>query len=178
MAHRIPLAVLFDRDGTLIRDVPYNGDPARVEPMPTAVEALALLRAHGVRIGIVTNQSGIARGLVSRAEVDAVNARVEAVLGPFDVWQVCPHGPDDGCDCRKPAPGMLASACADLGVSPDVVAMIGDIGADMAAADAAGVRGILVPTPATRGEEVRAAREVAATPADAVRILLSDGGPA
>jgi HAD superfamily hydrolase (TIGR01662 family) len=175
MRLRTPHAVLFDRDGTLIRDVPYNGDPSRVEPLPTAAEALALLRAHGVRIGVVTNQSGIERGLVTRAQVEAVNARVEAVLGPFDVWRMCPHVPDAGCLCRKPAPGMLVSACAALRVPPGAAAMIGDIGSDMDAADAAGVRGILVPTEATRAEEIRAAHEVAETAVDAVRVLLAEG---
>ncbi|WP_430647328.1 D-glycero-alpha-D-manno-heptose-1,7-bisphosphate 7-phosphatase [Agromyces sp. GXS1127] len=174
MDHRLPRAVLFDRDGTLIRDVPYNGDPDLVEPMPTAVQAVQLLRAHGIRIGVVTNQSGIGRGLVGAAEVEAVNARVELVFGGFDVWRVCPHHPDDGCACRKPAPGLLMDACDALGVAPEDVAMLGDIGADMAAAEAAGVRGILVPTEVTRHEEIRAAREVAATTGDAVRTLLGD----
>jgi HAD superfamily hydrolase (TIGR01662 family) len=68
--------VLFDRDGTLIVDVPYNGDPARVVPMPGARAALDRLRAAGVRVGVVSNQSGIARGLLTRAQVEAVNARM------------------------------------------------------------------------------------------------------
>src|SRR5437764_878650 len=107
-------AVLFDRDGTLIRDVPYNGDPALVEPMPGAAAAVAAARRRGLRIGMITNQSGIARGLVSRAGAEAVNARVAALLGPFDVVQMCPHGPMDGCVCRKPAPGMVLAAAADV----------------------------------------------------------------
>ena len=98
-----PLAVLFDRDGTLVVDVPYNGDPALVVPMPGAREAIALVRAAGLPIGVVSNQSGIARGIVTAEQVEAVNAAVDALLGGFDVWRICPHGPDDGCDCRKPA---------------------------------------------------------------------------
>ena len=100
-----PAAVLFDRDGTLIADVPYNGDPARVEPMPGAREALARLRAAGVPVAVVSNQSGIARGLLAHEDVRAIHARMEELLGPLGPLEYCPHGPDDGCACRKPAPG-------------------------------------------------------------------------
>ena len=71
-----PRAVLFDRDGTIVVDVPYNGDPALVQPVPGAREVLDGLRSRGIPVGVVTNQSGIARGLVTRDQVDAVNARV------------------------------------------------------------------------------------------------------
>ncbi|WP_332843786.1 HAD-IIIA family hydrolase [Actinomycetospora lemnae] len=153
-----PRAVLFDRDGTLVVDVPYNGDPDLVEPVPTAAAALERLRAAGVPVGVVSNQSGVARGLLDPAQVAAVNARVGELLGPFADWRWCPHGADDRCDCRKPAPGMVLAAAAALGVAPDEVAVVGDIAADVGAADAAGARAVLVPTPATRAEEVEAAR--------------------
>lgn len=164
-------AVLFDRDGTLIHDVPYNGDPALVRPVAGAAAALARVRAARLRTAVVTNQSGIARGLLTRVQVDAVNARVDALLGPFDSWQVCPHGPADGCDCRKPAPGMVLAAAADLGVDPAACAVIGDIGADVAAAAAAGARGVLVPTAVTRAAEVAAAAETAPDLAGALDLL-------
>ncbi len=168
--------MLFDRDGTLIRDVPYNGDPEYVVPMPTVADALGALRRRGVLVGVVSNQSGIARGLLTRREVDAVNARVDGLRGPFDVWRICPQGEDDGCACRKPAPGMVVSACRALGVAPSETALIGDIAADMGAASAAGVHGILVPNTTTRRDEVRGAAEVAATVGEAVRRLLGEGG--
>jgi D-glycero-D-manno-heptose 1,7-bisphosphate phosphatase len=168
-----PAAVLFDRDGTLVVDVPYNGDPEQVRPVPTAAAALTLLRTARIPIGVVTNQSGIARGLLDHAAVHAVNDRVEALLGPFAVWRLCPHGPADGCGCRKPEPGMVLSAAAELGVAPHRVAVVGDIGADMAAADVAGASGVLVPTAVTRAEEVRAARVVAPDLLAAVRYLLT-----
>jgi HAD superfamily hydrolase (TIGR01662 family) len=107
---RAPAAVLFDRDGTLVVDVPYNGDPAKVRPVPGAGAALDLLRAAGIPAGVVTNQSGVARGLITAGEVQQVNRRIDALLGPFAVWQVCPHGPADGCPCRKPRPGMVLAA--------------------------------------------------------------------
>lgn len=168
-----PSAVLFDRDNTLVVDVPYNGDPDLVQPMPGAVEAVAAVRAAGLPIGVVSNQSGIARGIVTREQVDAVNARVDALFGGFDTWQVCPHGPEDGCECRKPAPGMVRRAAAALGVEAAGVVVIGDIGADLGAAHSAGARAVLVPTPITRAEEVWAAEAVATDLREAVRMALA-----
>ncbi|SDL83406.1 haloacid dehalogenase superfamily, subfamily IA, variant 3 with third motif having DD or ED/haloacid dehalogenase superfamily, subfamily IA, variant 1 with third motif having Dx(3-4)D or Dx(3-4)E [Arthrobacter sp. ov407] len=167
-----PRAVLFDRDGTLIYDVPYNADPARVRPMPHSRESLQRLRSRGIPIGVLSNQSGIGRGILTAAEVDAVNGRIDQLLGPFDLWVICPHIPADRCPCRKPAPGMVLKACRSLGVSPAETALIGDIGSDMEAARASGARGILVPTPVTRAAEVEAAVEVAADLAAAVDLLL------
>jgi histidinol-phosphate phosphatase family protein len=170
-------AILFDRDGTLVHDVPYNGDPALVEPVPGALAAVTRLRAGGVPLGVVTNQSGIGRGTVTRSQVDSVNARVEELLGPFDTWQLCPHTPDAGCECRKPRPGLVLAAAAALGVSPARCVVIGDIGADVAAARAAGARGVLVPTPVTRPEEVRAADVVAPDLRTAVDLALAMVAP-
>ena len=141
--------------------------------MPTAPAALSLLRAAGIPVGVVSNQSGIARGLLNRDQVDAVNRRVDDLLGPFDVWQVCPHGPDDGCACRKPAPGMVLAAAERLGVAPGDVAVVGDIGADVGAARAAGARSVLVPTEVTLPEEVAAAPVVRPDLLAAVQYLLA-----
>jgi len=174
--HQIPAAVLFDRDGTLVRDVPYNGDPEQVAPMPGARKALDRLRQAGVPTAVVSNQSGVARGLLTREQVDAVNARVEDLLGPLGPFLVCEHGPADGCGCRKPAPGMVLQAAQALGVDARDCALIGDIGADVGAALAAGARPVLVPTPVTRQEEVDAAPEVAPDLLSAVGLLL-DGPP-
>lgn len=176
IVQRAPDAVLFDRDGTLVLDVPYNGDPALVRPVAGARAALDLLRGAGIPTGVVTNQSGIARGLISAEQAAAVNRRVEELLGPFAVWQVCPHGPEDGCTCRKPRPGMVLAAARELGVAPDRVAVVGDIGADMEAAAAAGAAAVLVPTPVTRPEEVAAAPVVRADLAGAVQYLLTPVG--
>jgi D-glycero-D-manno-heptose 1,7-bisphosphate phosphatase len=139
-----PAAVLLDRDGTLVVDLPYNGDPRRVEPMPGAKLALDRLRAAGVPIAVVTNQSGIGRRLITAAQVDAVNRRVEELLGPIGRWFVCPHTPSDGCRCRKPAPELILRASATMGVSPRETVMIGDSESDVVAAHAAGARAILL----------------------------------
>lgn len=167
-----PAAVLLDRDGTLVVDVPYNGDPDRVVAMPAAERALARLRAAGVPTAVVSNQSGIGRRLLTPEQVAAVNRRIEDLLGPVGPWFVCPHAPDDGCECRKPRPGLVLEAARHLGVPPERVVLIGDIGADMAAAQAAGARAVLVPTQVTRPEEVAAAPEVAADLDAAVSLVL------
>ncbi|UUU29943.1 HAD family hydrolase [Streptomyces sp. CA-210063] len=166
-------AVLFDRDGTLVHDVPYNGDPDRVRTVDGAHEAVGLLRSRGIRTGVVTNQSGIARGLLTDADVRRVNRRVDELLGPFDVWSVCPHGPDDGCHCRKPEPGLILWAAGRICTAPADCVVIGDIGADVEAARRAGAQGILVPTPRTRPEETASADHVAPDLLTAVRAVLT-----
>ncbi|MGQ4615932.1 HAD-IIIA family hydrolase [Nocardia sp. R7R-8] len=174
--HTSPLAVLFDRDDTLIVDVPYLADPDRVQPVPGALDALRRVRAAGIQLGIVSNQSGVARGLISREQLTAVNSRVEELLGPFATWQVCVHGETDGCGCRKPQPGLIRQAAADLGVPIARCVVIGDTGADVAAAHSAGARAILVPTARTLPDEVdRARREatVARDVAEAVRLAMA-----
>jgi histidinol-phosphate phosphatase family protein len=167
-----PLAVLFDRDGTLVHDVPYNGDPARVRPVEGARRAVERLRAAGLKVGLVTNQSGIARGLLTPDDVRAVNDELQRQVGAFDAVAFCPHGPGDGCACRKPAPGLVLEAARALGVPVAATVVIGDIGADVGAAAAAGARSVLVPTPVTLPEEVQAAPVVAADLDAAVELVL------
>lgn len=167
-----PRAVLFDRDGTLIQDLPRNGDPDRVRLMPYAEAAVGAVRARGIPVGVVTNQPGLARGPLTPGAVEGVRRRVEELLGPFDVWAVCPHDPEDGCACRKPAPGLVHAACALLGVDPRAAVVLGDIGADVQAACAAGGTGVLIPTPVTRPEETAAADRTAPDLLTAVRALL------
>ncbi|RAO28802.1 D-glycero-beta-D-manno-heptose 1,7-bisphosphate 7-phosphatase [Micromonospora saelicesensis] len=165
-------AVLLDRDGTLIEDVPYNGDPEKVRPVPGARAALDRLRAAGLRLAVVTNQSGLARGYFTGEQMRAVHARVEELLGRFDAWLVCPHDDADGCDCRKPAPGLVYAAARELGTTPSRCVLVGDIGRDVGAAMAAGAAGVLVPTPVTRPEEVAAAGWVATDLPAAVAEIL------
>ncbi|WP_205704959.1 HAD-IIIA family hydrolase [Kineococcus indalonis] len=171
-------AVLFDRDGTLVHDVPYNGDPDLVKPVDGAAEALARVRAAGLRTGLVTNQSGVARGLIAREQVDAVNERVAQLLGPFDTVQVCTDGPHARSAHRKPEPGMVLDAARALGVLPAECLLVGDIGADVEAALSAGARTVLVPTEVTLPAEVEAAPVVAATLPAAVDLALAAARPA
>jgi len=169
-------AVLFDRDGTLVVDVPHNGDPDLVRLVPGAEEAVAAVRSAGVATGVVTNQSAVGRGLITRDQVDDVAARVDELLGAFGTWAVCPHVEGDGCACRKPAPGLVLQAAEALGVAPDRCVVIGDIGADVAAARAAGAHGILVPTPVTLPAEVADADVVAGHLREAVDLALAHLG--
>jgi HAD superfamily hydrolase (TIGR01662 family) len=169
-----PLAVLLDRDGTLVHDVPYNGDPDLVRPMRDAPRTLDRLRARGIRLAIVSNQSGIGRGRLSTGQAEAVMQRTVDLLGPFDDVRWCPHVDADRCACRKPAPGLLLAAAEALGVDPLRCAVIGDIGTDVDAARAAGMRSVLVPTRVTRPQEIAAAPERARTLAAAVELLLRE----
>jgi histidinol-phosphate phosphatase family protein len=172
LAARRPKAVLLDRDGTLIHDVPYNGDPTRVLAIPGTGAALDRLRAAEVRLAVISNQSGVARGLVSAQAVEAVNRRVEELLGPLGPWIVCAHAPEDRCACRKPAPGLVLEAARRLGVNPQDCVVIGDIGSDVDAARNAGASAVLVPTKATRREEIERAPHVAPSLGAAVDLLL------
>jgi histidinol-phosphate phosphatase family protein len=169
-------AVVCDRDGTLVDDVPYNGDPDRVVPLPGVAAALDRLRGAGLGVAVVSNQSGVAQGLLTAREVEAVNRRVDELLGPFGAFLWCPHAPEDRCACRKPAPGMIHRAADALGVPAARCAVIGDIGPDVDAARAAGAVGILVPRPRTRATEKAAAERVMPDFGTAVDVVLSAVG--
>lgn len=144
-------AVFLDRDGVIIehRD-DYVKSLAEVVFVPGALDALARLARHDTLIVIATNQSAIGRGLLTRHAADAINAHVceqiAAAGGRVDAVYVCPHQPEDNCACRKPAPGMLLDAARDLGIDLGASAMIGDALTDVLAAQAAGVRPVLVLT--------------------------------
>ncbi|HEY4440068.1 MAG TPA: HAD-IIIA family hydrolase [Candidatus Elarobacter sp.] len=172
----VAAAVLFDRDGTLIEDVPGNRDPDAVLPVEAARDALARLREAGVATAVVSNQAAVGEGRLAAADLAAIHAQTEALLGPLGPILVCTHAADAGCRCRKPAPGLIEAAARALGVCVEDCVVIGDIGADVEAARAAGARAILVPTPATRAEEIAAAPLVAADLRAAVGAVL--GGAA
>lgn len=134
-------ALLIDRDGTLIVDAHYPRDPAQVAPLPGALDALRALQADFALV-IVSNQSGIGRGLITRDEARAVHARVVELFGQAGVAfagaYYCPHAPGAGCACRKPAPGLLLDAARELGLDLAASVMLGDKPSDVAAGRAAG----------------------------------------
>jgi rfaE bifunctional protein nucleotidyltransferase chain/domain len=140
--------VLLDRDGTLIRDVPFLSDPGKVELMPGAGEGLAALQAAGFALAIVTNQQGIALGYYTIREMIAVNQQLFRALGPYGVRiakiYFCPHSAADECTCRKPEAAMIERALRDFGVPPDRAFMIGDSATDAAAGKTAGCRTVLI----------------------------------
>jgi D-glycero-D-manno-heptose 1,7-bisphosphate phosphatase len=139
---------LIDRDGTIIVDKVYLRDPDGIEFAPGAIEGLRLLRDAGFALVLITNQSGIARGYFDSATLGRIHDRLQSMLVAEGIRlkaiYFCPHGPDDGCDCRKPAPGMVRKAMRDLGFRPEEVVVVGDSDADMGAAAAAGVKGVRV----------------------------------
>lgn len=169
-------AVLFDRDGTLVLDVPYNGDPGAVELVEGAREAIRRVREAGLRVGLITNQSGVGRGLIDAADVEAVNRRIQEMVGLFDAVAYCPHVPDDGCGCRKPSSGLVRAAARALDTSPSRCVVVGDILSDVEAGESAGARAILVPNRATDPSDVANARRVAADLSAAVTSILAWNG--
>lgn len=140
--------VLLDRDGTLIRDVPFLHDPAQVELLPGVGEQLAHLQAAGFALAIVTNQQGIGLGYYTEQEFIAVNQRLFRELAPFGVEiariYYCPHSLADHCQCRKPGTAMIERALRDFQVPPERAFLIGDRDADVQAGIAAGCRTVLI----------------------------------
>jgi histidinol-phosphate phosphatase family protein len=143
-------AVFLDRDGTLIEDTGFLGDPNGVRVLPTVVDALRLLAARGYATVVVSNQSGIARGILDHAMVERVNAEIVRRLGAdgvaLDAFYWCPHY-DQGCDCRKPEPGLVERAVREHGLTLDRGAMVGDRGSDVELGHRVGIPGILLPGP-------------------------------
>ena len=145
-------AVFIDRDGTLIVERSYLADPEGVHLVPGATSALADLRAAGLALVTVTNQSGIALGLYTQADYEAVAARLDAVLTeagtPVDRTEHCPHHPDvtGRCDCRKPSTGMHRRAAAALGLDLSRSYYVGDKVTDVLPATELRGQGILVRT--------------------------------
>jgi D-glycero-D-manno-heptose 1,7-bisphosphate phosphatase len=141
-------AVFIDKDGTLIPDIPYNVDPARITLAPGALEGLRALSAAGYELVVVTNQSGIARGLFPASALVAVERRIRDLLAeaslPLAGFYHCPHSPPDHCLCRKPAPGMLHAAAAALQLDLPRSWLVGDIQTDIQAGVRAGCRTVLV----------------------------------
>lgn len=174
-------AVFLDRDGTLIEDVGYPRDPATVVLLDGALSTSRELSRRGFTLVVVSNQSGIARGLVTTSEAAAVHERFVSLFAAggvhFDAVAYCPHGPADGCDCRKPAPGMLLDTAARLELDLEGSFMVGDKASDMEAGRRAGCQTILIAT--MRGPD-RAAQgtDGVASNWSAVGTLIRDATPA
>jgi D-glycero-D-manno-heptose 1,7-bisphosphate phosphatase len=156
-------AVFMDRDGCLIEERGYINHPSRVRVLPRAPEAVARLNAAGILAVMATNQAGIARGYFSNDTLLAVNAELENQLADhrakLDALYVCTHHPTAGqppyreaCACRKPKPGLLLRAAAELGLDLSRSVMVGDKPSDVEAGQAAGAATVLVLTGYGRGE--------------------------
>ncbi|MGY6274105.1 D-glycero-beta-D-manno-heptose 1,7-bisphosphate 7-phosphatase [Methylomonas sp. MgM2] len=143
--------VILDRDGTINADSDlFVKSPEEWLPLDGSLEAIALLNRHGFKVVVITNQSGISRGLFDLATLDAMHDKMRRLLtqagGRIEAIYVCPHGPDDGCDCRKPKPGLFLAFAKDMQVDLSDVYAIGDSYRDIEAASAAGAKPILVKT--------------------------------
>lgn len=187
--NRLRPAVFLDRDGVLIEDAHFVGERDRVRLIPGSAEAVAQLNRAGWPVVVVTNQSGVARGRFTEADVAAVHAHLAELLTSYgarvDAFHYCPHHPEadlaeyrQPCDCRKPRPGLLLQAAAGLGLDLAASWMIGDRVSDLEAGAAAGCRTVLVRTgygrqvnPAGLDREALRLELVAADLADAVAKL-------
>jgi D-glycero-D-manno-heptose 1,7-bisphosphate phosphatase len=179
-------AIFLDRDGVVIDDVHHLSSPAEVRLLPGSADAIAALNRAGWPVVVVTNQSGVARGLFTAATVEAVHDHLSDLLAGYgarvEAYYYCPHHPTaDGaadpaeCACRKPRPGMLLRAADELGLDLRRSWMVGDRDTDLEAGAAAGTRTVLVRTghgseaDATAFDRARLNLEVVATDlADAV----------
>jgi D-glycero-D-manno-heptose 1,7-bisphosphate phosphatase len=177
-------AAFLDRDGTIVQERHYLADPDAVELVPGAAAAMGTLAAHGFVLVIVTNQSGIARGLYSEADFRAVQRRLESLLAAcgvvLDAVYHCPHHPEHTgpCQCRKPDLGMYHAAVADLGVDPSLSIFVGDRIKDVLPARAFGGRGFLVRTGygATEEAALPPGMETAADLAEVARVVTGSAG--
>jgi D-glycero-D-manno-heptose 1,7-bisphosphate phosphatase len=140
--------VLLDRDGTLIRDVPFLSDPALVELLPGVGDGLAALQTAGFRLAIVTNQQGISLGYCTTREMISVNQQLFRALSPYGVRiskiYYCPHSAAEDCQCRKPHGGMVRRALLDFHMEPGRTFVVGDRAGDAEAGRSAGCRTVLI----------------------------------
>ncbi len=142
-------AVFVDRDGTLNVDTHYLAGPEKVELYRGVTEGVSLLRSRGFLVVVITNQSGIARGLYTQSAVEAIHARIQELLRrggtEVDAFYYCPHAPAEGCACRKPGTELFERAARDLGIDLPSSAMIGDRMLDVEAAEKLHLTSIYVP---------------------------------
>jgi D-glycero-D-manno-heptose 1,7-bisphosphate phosphatase len=149
--------LVVDRDGTLIAERHYLANPREVELLPGVIDGLRAFAQHGYDLAIVTNQSGIGRGFFDETTLSAIHAELRRQLGLagitiHGIWH-CPHRPDEGCECRKPAPQLLDHAMQELGYTPQQCLVVGDKACDIELGGRLGVRTALVRTGYGAGTE-------------------------
>ncbi|UCE63787.1 MAG: D-glycero-beta-D-manno-heptose 1,7-bisphosphate 7-phosphatase [Nitrospirota bacterium] len=160
MKPEITPTVFLDRDGTLNRDTGYITSPAELNLFPGVVEAIVRLKQGGSRVVIITNQSGIARGLMTEDDLHMIHRKLERELvkegGCLDGIFFCSHHPDDACQCRKPKPGLILRAAKELDLNLSRSYYVGDKVIDMQLANAVGSKAVLVMTSEYSQEAVQA----------------------
>jgi len=154
-----PPTVFFDRDGTLNHDTSYLKSPDELVLFPDVVTAVKRCNEAGIRVIVVTNQSGLARGFFSQEDLDAVHQKLRERLRDSGAWIddifVCPHHPDDGCRCRKPNPGMIEQAQARYPIDLTKSYLVGDKSIDVELAAKMQIKGLLVETGPSCSEELQ-----------------------
>jgi D-glycero-D-manno-heptose 1,7-bisphosphate phosphatase len=142
--------VLLDRDGTINVDCDYLCDPRKLELIPGAADGLRRLAGLGLGLVVITNQSGVSRGLIQPEQLEAVQARLGQLLAGegigLDGIYSCPHGPADGCNCRKPLTGLVEQAARELHFDPRLAFMVGDKASDIELGRRVGAVTLLVRT--------------------------------
>jgi histidinol-phosphate phosphatase family protein len=176
-------AIFIDKDGTLIPDIPFNTDPARISYTPGAGQALRNLHNHGFAIILISNQPGVARGLFNATALDEVSARINDIAlsfgFQFTAFYYCIHDARDNCSCRKPKPGLLQNAATEHGIDPSASWMVGDILNDVEAGHEAGCRSILVDNGGETEWQIKRSRipeYICSTMEDIPRLILSASG--
>lgn len=177
--NKLRWAVFVDRDGTIIDETGYLSDPDKVRVLPRASSALKRLNQIGIPVIVISNQSGVARGMFGIQDVERVNQRIRdllaADLASVDAIYFCTHHPDYDveCNCRKPRPGLLVAASRDLGISLPDSFMVGDKLIDIQAGKAAGTSTVLVRT-GDGEKELQSARDAILKAADRICADLSE----
>jgi histidinol-phosphate phosphatase family protein len=180
-------AVFVDRDGTLNVNIDYLSDPDKYQLYPGVAEGLRMLHGAGFLIVVITNQSGIGRGIFDSKTLERVHQRMREILAKegavIDAVYFCPHHPDDGCACRKPGTALFETAVKDLDIDPKRSFVIGDMKMDVAAGQRMGARTALVPEPRNRARTLKDMEDWEARPdfvgddfLDAVKWVLENGG--
>jgi len=154
--------IVLDRDGVINQDSPtYIKSPEEWHAIPGSIEAIAKLHRHGYKVVVATNQSGIARGYFTQNTLDAMHKKmldqIEAAGGHIEDIFICPHGPEDGCECRKPKSGLLLQAANKFNISPSEMLIIGDSIRDILAAKNYGATAIFIKT-SNKNDDLLAAK--------------------
>ena len=171
--------MFLDRDGTIAKDVHYCRRVEDFEILPRVPEAIRLLNQEGYKVVVITNQSGIARGYFTQETLSCIHERMTVELRKhhafIDAVYVCPHHPDECCQCRKPSPALLTKAANDIDLALDRSYMIGDNPKDIEAGKAAGCRTVWLTTQPPQQDQPRPFSDhVAADLYEAVQWLLED----
>jgi D-glycero-D-manno-heptose 1,7-bisphosphate phosphatase len=171
-------AIFLDRDGTIIKDPEDErvDSEEKIELFSDSIEALKYLAEHDYSVIVITNQAGIAEGRITIEDFWRINGRVLELLSPSGIkilkTYVCPHAPEDKCDCRKPKPKMILDALSEFDLQPQDIYMIGDRGSDINAGINAGIKTILVQT-ANVPEVAEQATYTAPNLLDAIRYVVA-----